>query len=107
MREKIKEIQSHIENDPKLKEAVARIKPKRNFWGIAGVILFFFVPELVTYIWQDELVSWCHLHSLTEPLEMQRWLYTKLEEMFRNGVSWLNISIGVLLLIWVWRPHRS
>ena len=100
MKEKLKKIQIHIDNDPKLKEAVSRIKPKKNFWGIAGVILFFFLPELITYIWQAELMDWAHLHSLTEPLEMQRWMYGQLEEMFASGVSWVNLTIGSLLLWW-------
>jgi len=103
MREKIKKIQNRIDQDPKLKEAVTRIKPKKTLWGIAGIILFFFVPELLTYIWQDELISWAHEHGITEPLSMQRWLYGKLEAMFISGVSWLNITLGVLLLLWVWR----
>lgn len=101
MKEKIKEIQARIDSDPKLKEAVEKIKPKKSIWGILGIVMFFFVPELVTYIWQDELISWSHLHSVTEPLEMQRWLYTQLEEMFASGVSWFNIGLGVLLLVWV------
>lgn len=100
MKEKLKKIQTHIDNDPKLKEAVSRIKPQKNFWGIAGVILFFFLPELITYIWQAELIDWAHLHSLTEPLEMQRWMYGQLEEMFASGVSWVNLTIGSLLLWW-------
>ncbi len=103
MREKIKKIQTHIDNDPKLKKAVSQIKPKKSVWGIAGVILFFFVPELVTYIWQDQLVAWAHLHSITEPMEIQRLIYGQLEEMFASGVSWLNLTIGTLLLIWVLR----
>ena len=103
MREKIKEIQERIDHDPKLKEAVERIKPKKNIWGILGIILFFFVPELLTYIWQDELINWAHTHGMTEPLAMQRWLYGELEEMFISGVNWLNITLGVLLLLWVWR----
>lgn len=103
MREKIKEIQKRINNDPKLKEAVKNIKPKRNIWGILGIVLFFFLPELLTYIWQEELISWAHEHMLTEPLEIQRWLYGKLEEMFIAGVSWLNITLGVLFLLWMWR----
>ena len=101
MKEKIKEIQKRIEHDPKLKEAVTRIKPQKNFWGIAGIILFFFVPELITYIWQDELISWSHAHSITEPLAMQRWLFGQLEEMFRAGVSWFNLVLGSLFLWWV------
>ncbi len=103
MTEKIKKIQKRIDSDPKLKEAVEKIKPKKSIWGILGIVMFFFVPELVTYIWQDELISWAHLHSVTEPLDMQRWLYTQLEEMFASGVSWFNIGLGVLLLVWVWK----
>ena len=101
MRNKIKHIQNKIDQDPKLQKAVASIKPKKTVWGILGIILFFFLPELITYIWQDELVNWSHLHSITEPLEMQRWVYSELEEMFAAGVSWLNLAIGSLLLLWV------
>ena len=103
MIKKIKEIQARIDNDPKLKEAVGKIKPKKSIWGILGIVMFFFVPELVTYIWQDDLILWAHMHSVTEPLELQRWLYTRLEKMFVSGVNWVNISFGILLLIWVLR----
>jgi len=103
MKEKIKQMQHRMEHDPKLKEAVTRIKPKKTLWGIVGIILFFFLPELITFIWQDALINWSHTHSITEPLSMQRWLYGELEEMFISGVSWFNIVIGSLLLIWVWR----
>ncbi len=101
MKEKIKALQKRIEEDPKFKEASKSIKPKKSFWGIAGIILFFFVPEAITHIWQDELISWAHMHSITEPLEMQRWLYGELEEMFKAGVSSLNLIFGSLLLLWV------
>ena len=101
MRNKIKDIQNKIDQDPKLQKAVDSIKPKKSVWGVLGIILFFFLPELITYIWQDELVDWAHLHSITEPLEMQRWVYSELEEMFRSGVSWFNLIIGSLLLLWL------
>ena len=103
MREKIKEIQKRIDSDPKLKEAVEKIKPKRNLWGILGIVIFFFLPEVIKYIWQVELISWAHEHTLTEPLALQRWAYSKLEEMFISGVSWFNVSLGMLFLLWVWR----
>ncbi len=80
---------------------MASIKPKKTVWGILGIILFFFLPELITYLWQDELVSWTHEHTLTEPLEMQRMVYGQLESMFRSGVSWINLGLGTLLLLWV------
>jgi len=92
-----------MESDPKLKKAVDSIRPKRTLWGVLGIILFFFVPELITYIWQPELINWVHVHSLTEPLAMQRMLYAQLEKMFADGVSWLNIGIGTALLVWLVR----
>jgi uncharacterized membrane protein len=101
MKERIKQIQHRMEHDPKFKEAVTRIKPKKNFWGIAGIFLFFFVPELVTYIWYDELITWAHLHSITEPIASQRWMFGKMEEMFASGVSWVNLTLGSLFLLWV------
>jgi len=101
MKEKLKKIQTKIDSDPKLKEAVERIKPQRNFWGIFGIVIFFFLPELITYIWQDELIEWAHRYSIMEPLEMQRWLYTQLEKMFSSGVSYVNLTIGALFLFWV------
>jgi len=101
MNEKIKQIKKRLENDPKFNEAVKSIKPKKSFWGIAGIILVFFVPELITYLWQDELIVWAHEHSITEPLSSQRWLYAELEDMFRAGVSWFNLLLGSLFLFWV------
>jgi len=103
MKEKLKKIQTKIDSDPKLKEAIERIKPQKNIWGILGIVVFFFLPELITYIWQDELIGWAHRHSMTEALEMQRWMYTQLEEMFTSGVSYVNLTIGALLLFWVIR----
>ena len=103
MRNKIKHIQNKINQDPKLKKAVDSIKPKKGIWGIVGIVLFFFLPEVITYIWQNELIDWAHLHSITEPLKMQRWLYTEIEEMFASGVSWFNLIIGSLLLLWLFK----
>jgi len=104
MKNKLKNIQNHIAHNPKLKEALSRMKPQKNFWGIAGIVLFFFLPELLTYMWQDELISWSHTHSITEPIEIQRWIYTQLEEMFRAGVSGFNLLLGSLLLWWALKP---
>ena len=101
MKEKIKAVKERLVHDPKFQKALNAQKPKKSIWGVLGIILFFFVPELVTYIWQDELINWAHLHSITEPLEMQRWLFGELEDMFKSGVSWLNLIIGSLLLLWL------
>jgi hypothetical protein len=100
MREKIKRAHHQFKEDPKLQEAASRIRPEWSLWGIGGVVLFFFLPELITAIWQEPLIHWTHQHAITEPLAPLRQLYSMLEEMFRDGVSWFNIGMGVLLLGW-------
>jgi len=47
MKEKLKKIQTKIDSDPKLKEAVERIKPQKNIWGILGIIVFSFSLNLL------------------------------------------------------------
>jgi len=100
MREKIETIKTRLEHDPKFQEAVGKIRPEWSFWGIMGVALFFFLPELVTAVWQEQLVAWAHLHAVTEPVEVIRKMYGMLEEMFAGGVSWVNIGLGVAVLYW-------
>jgi len=100
MKKKIKTIQNRLEHDPKFQEVVQRVRPEWSFWGIVSIGLFFFLPELITAIWQPELVSWAHLHSITEPFASMRNMYAMLEEMFRDGVSWVNVGLGVLFLVW-------
>ena len=100
MRQKIEHIKERLEHDPKFQEAVNKIRPRWSFWGIFGIALFFFLPELITAIWQDQLIDWTHLHAITEPVEIVRKMYVMLEEMFRDGVSWVNVGLGVLFLWW-------
>jgi hypothetical protein len=99
MREKIKTIHRRLEHDPKFQEAVDKLRPEWSFWGIMSVALFFFVPEIVTAIWQEPLIDWAHLHSITEPVTVMRKMYAMLEEMFRDGVSWFIIWL-VILFLW-------
>ena len=106
MRQKIEHIKERLEHDPKFQEAVKKIRPEWSFWGIMSIGLFFFLPELITAIWQPELVDWAHLHAITEPVDIVRKMYSMLEEMFRDGVSWVNIGLGVLFLWWGFSTRR-
>ena len=101
MKQKLKQIQQRIDTDPKLQKAVKSIKPQKSIWGILGIVVFFFVPEIITYIWQEELIAWSHVHAVSEPIVTQRWIYKQLEEMFISGVSYVNITVGAVLLFWV------
>ena len=50
MRRRVETFKAKVAHDPAMQEAIARIKPKRTVWGVAGIVLFFFVPELVTHM---------------------------------------------------------
>jgi len=103
MKQKLNKIYKKMQNDDKLKKVADSIRPQRTIWGIIGTVVFFFIPEIVVYIWQSELVNWAHSRSITEPIALSRMLYVQLEEMFASGVSWVNIGIGIVLLVWMWR----
>jgi len=65
-----------------------------------GVLILFILPEIIGFIWGKEIASWAHTHYLTSPSEIARLNYYILEEIFKDGGSWLNLSIGLALLIW-------
>lgn len=101
MKQKIKAKVVEIANNPKTKEAFLLMKPKKNFWGIAGTILFFIVPEIVAYIWGVDITEFAKAKLLV-PQELLDENYYKLLVMaFEDGMSWFNLLIGFALLIWL------
>jgi len=101
MKKRIISIAKRVGRNPVLQKSAQSLKPKRSIWGILGVVLFFIVPEIAGFIWGDEIRDWAHAGTLTEPTEMGRRLYWLLEKLFEDGGSWVNLSIGVLLLAWL------
>lgn len=77
------------------------MKPEKNLWGIGGVILFFIVPEIIAYIWGVDIVG----YAQNELLQPQNFLEEKYFELllmlFEEGVSYLNLVIGIALLVWL------
>lgn len=57
--------------------------------------------EIAGFIWGEEISDWAHAQTLSEPTEVGRKLYWVLEKLFEDGGSWVNLSIGVLLLVWL------
>ena len=54
MKQKLKNLKNNHEFQSKLQE----MKPKRSIWGILGVVLFFFVPEVINVLWHGEIKAW-------------------------------------------------
>jgi hypothetical protein len=101
VKKRIKAAAERAAKNPALRKSAQSIKPSKSIWGVLGVILFFFVPEIIGFIWGEEITTWAHAQTLSEPTETGRRLYWVLEKLFEDGGSWINLSIGVLLLVWL------
>lgn len=101
MKKRIRSAAESVAKNPVLQKSAQSLKANRSIWGVLGVVLFFIVPEIVGFIWGEEITYWAHAQALSEPSEVGRKLYWVLEKLFEDGGSWINLSIGVLLLVWL------
>jgi hypothetical protein len=100
MKEKVEKIKEQLANDERFQKSLNSLKPQKSIWGFLGIILFFFVPEIVGVFWGGEIVSWSHAQALQEPMLVMRKMYEMLESSYSDGVSYFNIILGILFLYW-------
>jgi hypothetical protein len=105
MRAKIEQIQETLAKDERFQQSLQSLKPQKTIWGFLGVVLFFFVPEIVGIFWGDEIVSYVHSMAITEPSAIIRWLYEMIENSYKDGISYLNITLGFLFLYWMYKSN--
>lgn len=101
MKHKIKEKATRIAKDPKIQKAFLSMKPKKNIWGIVGILVFFFLPELIAFVWAPDIVGYAQRELQTEVGFVQQHYYEFLISIFEDGVSWFNLVFGSLLLVWL------
>lgn len=101
MKQKIKAKAKAIAQNPQTKQAIASMKPEKNFWGISGVVLFFFVPEIIAYFWGADITTYAKNELLTPHDFIETQYYEMLVMLFEEGVSYLNLAIGIALLVWL------
>ena len=107
MKKRMKSVVSRVSKNPVLQKSAQSLKPSLSIWGLLGVVLFFIVPEIAGFIWGEELSNWAHDGTLTQPTETGRRLYWILEKLSEDGGSWINLSIGVALLLWLFRDWKK
>lgn len=78
------------------------MKPEKNFWGIGGVVLFFIVPEIVAYMWGADITVYAKNELLSAPDFLEEKYYELLVMLFEEGMSYLNLAIGIALLVWLY-----
>jgi len=101
MKQKMKEKAQQIARSPKTKEAVASMKPEKSVWGFLGVIVFFILPEIIAFIWGGEITSYAKSEFALATSFLERQYFELLVMLFEEGGSWVNLSIGIALLIWL------
>jgi hypothetical protein len=104
MKKKLKKIQENLKNNPEFQAKLEEIKPKRNFFGFLFVVLFFFVPEVINYLWGLELNAWIVnlVQNAPENILSDALIWLS-KESFDGQVSFVNIGLGIALLYWVYR----
>ena len=98
MREKL----NNLKNNQEFQEKLQEIKPKRNIWGILGVVLFFFVPEVVNVVWHKEITAWIKALIDSAPANPMSDLLTWMTgKVFTGEISFFNIGVGIAILVWI------
>jgi hypothetical protein len=93
-----------IKNNPEFQKKLQKMKPSRSIWGVLGVVVVFFVPEIMSYFWSNEINHYFANLAQTMPSEKMASLLEFLgKELFNGEVSWINIGLGVLFLVWLFR----
>jgi len=85
---------------PAAKAAVKSMKPEKSIWGFLGVVLFFIVPEIIAFIWGGAITEYAKSALLNEPGAL-KYYFDALIFLFEEGGSWVNLSIGLALLVWL------
>ncbi len=82
-----------------LKESLKQLKPTKSLWGISSVILIFIVPEIVAFVWGTDIAHFVDT-KLLQPMPLEEeYMYKGLKMLFSEG-SWLNLIMGIVILIW-------
>ena len=99
MHKKIVQKLDKIKSHPATQQSLKQLKPKKTFWSLLGVALFFIVPEIVAIVWGADIKAWTQSH-LAEPLTLDEEYKYKAIEMLFTEPSYLNLILGVALLVW-------
>ena len=95
MRKKWQKIKEH----PITRQSMQQLKPKKSFWSLLGVAVFFILPEIVAMIWGEDIRAYTQ-HHLMQPLSLDQEYKYKAIEMLFTEPSFINLAIGVALLVW-------
>lgn len=101
MKHKLKAKIQQIAHNPNTKKAFLSMKPEKSMWGFFGVIFFFILPEIIAFIWGVNITSYANRELLLATSMIEQQYYKLLIMLFEDGGSWVNIGMGIVLMIWL------
>ncbi|MFH0709885.1 MAG: hypothetical protein V2A75_06745 [Pseudomonadota bacterium] len=101
MKHKIKSRAQQLAKNPIAKKALLSMKPDKSLWGFLGIIFFFILPEIIAFIWGANITEYAKTQLPLATFFVDEQYYKLLIMLFEEGGSWVNIGIGIVLLIWL------
>ncbi|TDA64238.1 hypothetical protein E0765_05870 [Sulfuricurvum sp. IAE1] len=101
MKEKLKAKARAVAQNPAARNALCSMKPEKSLWGFLGVAVFLILPEIVAFIWGGEIAAYAKAQLPHAASSVERQYYDLLVMLFGEGGSWVNLAIGIALLVWL------
>ena len=89
-------------NREKLEELKKQLNPGHSWWALVGIIVFL-IPELIAFIWGDEIIKYCLPREQNAPNYFIKLYYKFLKSFGKNSI--LNLTFGIISLIWFFKER--
>ena len=100
MKHTIKAKAQQLIHNPAARKAFLSMKPEKSLWGFFGIVLFFIAPEIIAFVWGNEITAYAKTQLPAAASFAERQYYELLVMLFEEGGSWFNLAVGAALLIW-------
>ena len=84
---------------------INQLKPKTSWWSLIGIIIFFFLPEVIAYFWGEDIIKYSDLMQKRTDDYLYQKLYESLKMFGENSI--FNIILGFLFLGWFFYERRK
>ena len=92
-------------NKERLELLKSQLAPSKSYLGLIGIVVFFFVPEIIAFFWGDEIKSYFLNLEKASSSFFEAYFYKVLQSLGENSI--FNIVLGVLFLIWFFKLRKE
>jgi len=88
-------------NQEKLDILKEQLAPSKSWWGLIGIVVFFFVPEIIAYFYGDSIIAYFTNLQNSASSTALKYLYKSLKSLGEN--SYFNIILGIVFVVWFFK----